>query len=486
MTALFDSPHLDTERCRRALESRDSRFDGWFIVGVTSTGIYCRPSCPTPVHPKPKNTRFFPTTAAAQRFGLRACKRCRPDATPGSPAWDLRGDLIGRAMKMIADGVVDREGVEGLANRLCVGPRHLRRLLTEELGAGPLALARAQRAQTARVLIETTSLAFADIAFAAGFSSIRQFNATVKEVFAVSPRELRKLGPTTKSAVTGLRLRLPYREPFDADQLFAWLAYRAIAGVAEGTTAYHRRALPLPHGYGRVELRPASRWVDATFELDDLRDLAVAVERCRRLLDLDADPAAVTDVLGADPALASTMKQHRGLRVPGTTDPTETAVFTVLGQQRSVVAAVTLASRIVERVRESASTDELKPFPTAAEIAQADLDHLGLTGRNITTTQAIASAVSDGHLVLEPGTDRVETRSRLLSINGIGPWSADYLALRALGDPDVLLHGDLVVRKSAAAAGLADLAERSTRWSPWRSYATHVLWAMQTKQEGPK
>ena len=257
------------------------------------------------MRPKQENVDFFPTTAAAQRAGFRSCKRCRPDATPGSPEWDQRGDLVGRAMRLIADGLVDREGVPGLAGRLAVGERHLHRLLVADVGAGPLSLARANRAQTARVLIETTDVPFADVAFAAGFSSIRQFNDTIREVFALSPTELRRRRREDGDpAAGGLTLRLPYRPPFDAPAVLGWLAARSVPGVEHTDDVSHRRSLRLPNGHGLVDLEPVDGYVSCRLRLDDMGDLAAAVHRVRRLLDLDADPMAVAATLDADPVMA--------------------------------------------------------------------------------------------------------------------------------------------------------------------------------------
>ena len=297
------SPLPDAEVCYRAMQGRDARFDGWFIVGVTSTGIYCRPSCPART-PRRANVRFFSTAAAAQGAGFRACMRCRPDAAPGSPEWDVRSDLVARAMRMIGDGVVERDGVSGLARRLGYTERHLTRVVQAELGAGPLAIARARRAQTARLLIETTSLPFASVAFAAGFASIRQFNETVREVFALSPTELRARGRRGDDQGPGaVALRLAHRRPHDARGALDFLAMRAVRGLeaADGGDAAYRRVLRLPNGFGRVTLAPGDGHVAATLALDDLRDLGAAVARCRRLLDLDADPVAIDDALRPRP-----------------------------------------------------------------------------------------------------------------------------------------------------------------------------------------
>ena len=292
----------DPDSCYLALTGRDSRFDGMFITAVHTTGIYCRPSCPATI-PKRENVSFFRSAAAAQRNGFRACKRCRPDATPGSPEWNVRADVVARAMRLIADGVVDRDGIKGLASRVGYSERQLNRLMTDELGAGPLALARAQRAQTARLLIETTMMSFTDIAFAAGFSSIRQFNDTINEVFALSPTAMRarqRRGVVGPGAVS---LRLAYRQPYCASAMFAFLGLRAVPGVESWDGATYSRSLDLPHGGGVIALTPADGAIRCELQLDDWRDLQAAVQRCRRLLDLDADPVAIDEVLSADPLL---------------------------------------------------------------------------------------------------------------------------------------------------------------------------------------
>src|SRR5437899_6362496 len=481
---------LDFERCYRAVESRDPRFDGWFITAVKTTGIYCRPSCPTPVRPKRENVSFYPTAAAAQLAGYRACKRCRPDASPGSPEWNVRGDLVGRAMRLIADGTVDRDGVAGLARRLAVSERHLHRLLLGELGAGPLAIARAQRAQTARVLIETTDLPFTDVAFAAGFESIRQFNDTVREVFALTPTALRTAGRRRADIAHGvLTLRLPYRPPLDWSALSAWLRVRALPGVAEVNGRIYRRALGLPRGAGVVALEPVDTHIQCTLRLESMADLTSAVRQCRRLLDLDADPLSVVEVLSKDRRLSSVVKKHPGLRAPGAVDGTELAIQAVLGQQVSLAAARTLASRLV-----TAHGDVIKiPDPTltpllpaADAIATADLSRLGVPATRRATLRALAQAVAAGDLALDPGADRVELHRKLTALPGIGDWTAGYIVMRALGDPDTFLPDDLGIKKAGARLGLADaraLIEHSAAWRPWRTYATYQLWATLADQE---
>ena len=344
--------HEDAERCVRAVRSKDARFDGWFFTAVLTTRIYCRPSCPA-VAPRPENMVFYPSAAAAQQAGFRACKRCRPDASPGSPEWNVRADLVARAMRLIADGVIDAGGVPGLAARLGYSVRQLERQLRAELGAGPLALARAQRAQTARLLIETTALPMSDVAFAAGFASIRTFNDTVREVFALSPSQLRERaarraaqGRRAEPAAGVLALRLPFRAPLVPDSLFGHLAATAVPGVEEWRDGAYRRTLRLPHGPGVVALTPQPDHIACQLSLADLRDLATAISRCRRLLDLDADPVAAADLLRADPVLAPLVGKAPGRRVPRTPDAAEFAVRAVLGQQVSTAAARTHAGRL--------------------------------------------------------------------------------------------------------------------------------------------
>ncbi len=483
---------LDQERCYRAVASRDARFDGHFITAVRTTGIYCRPSCPA-MTPKRSNVEFLPTAGAAQQRGYRACRRCQPDAVPGSPDWNLRADLAARAMRLIADGVVEREGVPGLAARLGYSERHLGRVLTAELGAGPLALARAHRAHTARLLVETTPLGMADIAFAAGFASVRQFNDTVREVYGVPPTTLRTeagrrrgTGPTVAGTLV---LRLPYRPPFDAEGLLTFFAARALAGVEsitiEGTGGTYRRTMRLPHGTATVELRPDAAHVLATLRLADPRDLGPAVARLRRLFDLDADPVAVDAALGADPALAPAVAAVPGIRLPGSVDGFETALRAVLNQQISVAAARTTASRLAADLGERlpaglAGEGPDLLFPTAAAIAERGAEVLTGPARRTVTVLALATAVADGSLVLDAGRDAVDLRAALTALPGVGPWTAGYLAMRLLGDPDELLASDLGVRRGATALGLpsdaAGLTARAAGWTPWRSYAATHLW----------
>ena len=483
----LDPAHLDAESCYRAVKSRDRRFDGVFYTAVRTTGIYCRPSCPART-PAFHNVTFHPSAASAQAAGYRACKRCLPDATPGSPDWDVAATAAGRAMRLIADGVVDREGVEGLARRVGYTPRHLTRLLTAELGAGPLALARARRAQTARVLVETTDLGFADVAFAAGFSSIRQFNDTVREVYAATPTELR--GRRRGHADPGdgddaARRAHAVRRPGAAR--LPRLPRRAGSRGAAGP-GWYARTLDLPHGPGtvRLELDDAAAtgqtaFVKAEFRLHDLRDTAAAVERARRLVDADCDPVAVDDQFLGDPVIGPLVRATRGLRVPGQVDGDETAIRTVVGQQVCVTGARTVTGRLVAAYGTPVETDIpglTHLFPSAATLASVDPEALPMPRSRGRALTGLAAALAAGDVALDRGADRDEVRAALVALPGIGPWTADYVAMRALGHPDVFLPTDIGVRNAVAGLGhdpVAVIAD-SDRWRPWRSYALMHLW----------
>src|SRR4051794_1062951 len=480
MTGAGNVDACDHERCYRAVTGRDSRFDGWFFTAVHTTGIYCRPSCPART-PLARNVTFFTTAAAAQAAGFRACRRCRPDAAPGSPEWDVRADVVARAMRLIADGEVERAGVPGLAARLGYSERQLHRLLVGELGVGALALARARRAQTARVLVETTELPMADVAFAAGFASVRQFNDTVREVFATTPTGLRRARRRGQDGAPPgwLTLRLTARAPYDAAEVLLFLGAHAVSGLEEWDGTTFSRVLDLPHGPAVVHLSPGpGTAVTARLRTTSLRDLGAAVSRCRRMLDLDADPAAVDEVLGADPALAALVAGAPGRRVPASPDAAELAIRAVLGQQVSVAGARTLTARLL-----SAGLPLPEPvgtlthaFPRPEALADADLTPVGLTGTRRRTVHGLAAALASGDAPLDPGADRTEAARALVAVPGIGPWTAALVGLRGLADPDVWLPGDLAVRRSLATLGSSD-ADAAGRWQPWRSYAVMHLWA---------
>jgi AraC family transcriptional regulator, regulatory protein of adaptative response / DNA-3-methyladenine glycosylase II len=511
-------PGSDDEQQYQAAISKDARFDGVFYIAVTSTGIYCRPSCPA-ITPKREHMRFYRTAAAAQEAGFRACKRCRPDASPGSPEWNIRADVVGRAMRLIADGVVDRDGVSGLAERLGYEQRQVRRLVTAELGAGPLAIARAQRAQTARVLTETTTLPLSEIAFAAGFTSIRQFNATIQEVFAVTPSELREArnrrgsraprarrrawgmaGPVSDPAAPGLiRLRLPYRPPIDLGRMFGFLAARAIPGVESVEDGRYRRTLLLPNGTGIMSVGAPDGdpgYVDCELQLEDLRDLTAAVQRCRRLLDLDADPEAITAALAASgPVLGTLALASPGRRVPGHVEGNELALRAVLGQQVSVAAARRLGARLVAAYGKPLERPEgtlTHCFPAVETLAAADPATLPMPRARAGALTGLATALASGDLSLDPGAERDRAEAQLLALPGIGPWTTAYIRMRALSDPDAFLPSDVGVLEalgrlgavptalhgpSARARATREAAELAENWRPWRSYAVQHLWA---------
>ncbi|WP_267941121.1 DNA-3-methyladenine glycosylase 2 family protein [Streptomyces sp. ST2-7A] len=520
---------MDDETRYAAVRGRDARFDGVFFTCVTSTGIYCRPSCPART-PKRENVRFLPSAAAAGSAGFRACRRCRPDAVPGSPEWNPRGDVVARAVRLIADGVVDREGVPGLAHRVGYSPRQLQRRLIAELGAGAGALARAQRAHTARLLLQSTELPITEVAFAAGFASVRQFNETIRELHDRTPGELRAaVGRARRSAGGGrlagspagpgarggptpgeaLRLRLPHRGPYAVREILDFLTRRAVPGIEEVSGApgarRYRRTLPLPHGHGVLEIREDEALRDLAedsgnhpengsgggrlpvlLRLTDHRDLTAAVQRVRCLFDLDADPFTVAERLGGEPLLADAVRRRPGLRSPGAIDPVEAAVRAVLGQQVTVAAARTLTGRLVAALGTPLPVPDgglTHLFPTADALAAAPLgpeDLSGLPAARRRTLHTVAEALADGRVRLDPGADREETERALLALPGIGPWTAGYLRMRALGDPDVLLTGDAGVRAGLARLGVdpAGSAPLTEAWRPWRSYAVHHLWRL--------
>ncbi|MET9364854.1 AlkA N-terminal domain-containing protein [Streptomyces sp. NPDC006632] len=445
---------MDAEAQYEAVSSRDARFDGEFFFAVATTGIYCRPSCPA-VTPRRKNVRFFPSAAAAQGNGFRACRRCRPDAVPGSAAWNARADVVGRAMRMIGDGVVDREGVPGLATRLGYSTRQVQRQLTAEVGAGPVALARAQRAHTARVLLQTTSLPVTEIAFAAGFASVRQFNDTIRQIYARTPSALREEAGTRAvrpgvATAAGVPLRLAYRGAYAVKETFDLLAAEAVEHVEAVTggpgSRIYRRTLRLPHGTAVVavdEAAPAHTavrqgWLEARIHLTDLRDLTTAVQRLRRLFDLDADPYAVDERLGADPLLAPLVARTPGLRSPGAADPDECAVRALAGRDRAAALVETYGKRLDVPC---GTLTHLFPEPAA------------LAAHPDQRIAALATALADTALRLDAGADREEAVRVLRTLPGMDDETVAVIRTRALGDPDV-----------GAATG-------EDAWRPWRSYA---------------
>ena len=488
----------------RAIDARDTRFDGQFFTAVSSTGIYCRPSCPART-PKAENVTFYETSAAAHEAGYRACKRCLPEAVPGTPAWNIRSDIAGRAMRLINDGVITREGVDGLAQRLGYSARQLNRILSNELGAGPLSLARASRAQTARTLLVSTGMLLADVAFASGFNSVRQFNDTIGEVFAMTPTALRASGArsgqrrgTVVAAPAGLTLNLPYREPFDPG-ILDFLAVRAVPGIElagtgpDGSRTYGR-TLRLAGGSASFSVKyspsAAGKPLQLTASAVDLHDLPALLSRVRRLFDLDADPQSVDDTLALDPRLVDSVRAIPGIRVPGAVDPQELLIRAMIGQQITVAAARTALTQLsaAGSPARDGSPGLERLFPTAAELASHGRALLRGPQRRIDSIVAAAEAMATGALDFGYGDDVSGLEQKLLPLPGVGPWTVGYVAMRVLGAPDVFLANDAAVRNGLkampAGTGLsADFREVS----PWRSYATLHLWrAAATSRPGSK
>jgi AraC family transcriptional regulator of adaptative response / DNA-3-methyladenine glycosylase II len=472
---MLDTMHDDFEACWRASASRDRRFDGRFFVGVHSTRVYCRPICPAPPA-KRENVRFYPTAAAAEEAGLRACRRCRPETAPGTPEWLGGSAIVSRGLRLIADGYLDGHTITDLARELCVGERQLRRLFLEHLGAPPHAIARQRRLQLARMLIDQTDLPMIDVAAASGFRSLRRFNASVRTAFGRPPTELRRSARRrSNGAVT---LRLPYRPPLAWEPLLEFLAARTIPGVEEVRGEAYRRTVRTESGGALVEIAPASEAAELILKLelpsvDALRGLVTGV---RALFDLDADPLAIHSSLQGLSGVAP------GLRVPGTLDPFELAVRAVLGQQITVQGARTLAGRLVERFGDvlAERRGELTHlFPAPAALVDAPLESIGLPQARAETIRLLARTVTEG-LDLAPTSAPDEVRARLLAIPGIGPWTVEYVAMRALRDPDAFPAADLGLRQALAVNGrpasAADVERRSAGWRPWRAYAAAHLW----------
>ena len=498
---------LSFDACYRAASGRDRRWDGRFYLGVTSTGIYCRPSCPAR-KPKPENCRFFPNAAACVAAGFRACKRCRPDALPGSRDWDHRSDLVARAVRSIRDGAVDAVGVPGLASSLAVSERHLRRMLFDEIGATPLQLARTRRAHAARTLIEQTTLSLTDVAFAAGFGSVRQFGETMREEFGVAPSQLARGILQDRPDLSSLgspsvALRLQTRAPFDRRATRAFLAAHAIPGrdsIGADPESPTLHAIDVPGGTAAVTIawhdipevalqQPGMLGVPVSLALPSLADTMPAIQTVRRMLDLDADPAQLAAAFDADPVLAPLVAARPGLRLPGAREPHEFALATVLGQQVSLAAARTLQGRLVAAYADPAELDTTTPAEgqhafagrisvarIAAETPEALQATLRITGARAATLQGLAQAI-EGGLDIGPGADRERARAELIALRGIGPWTVELVAMRALGDPDAYPSGDLILRRALGVASAREAERTAEAWRPFRGYATQFLWA---------
>jgi len=476
---------LDRDRCYEAILARDRRFDGRFFVGVRTTGIFCRPICPART-PLLRNVQFYSCAAAALSAGFRACRRCRPESAPGTPAWLGSSAIVARALRLIEGGALDGADVEQLAARLGVGARQLRRLFGRHLGASPAEIARARRVHFARALVDETSRPITEIAFAAGFASVRQFNHAFRASFGRAPREVRRgSAGRAAGAADALALRLPYRPPFDWDGLARFLAGRAIAGVERVTPASYARTIELASGVGWIEVMPLRGEPALLLRVHApwSTELLGVVERVRRIFDLAADPLAIADALGASATLRPHIAARPGLRVPGAWDGFELGVRAILGQQVSVRGASTLAARLVRafgKPIESAPAGLSHLFPTPAALADADIASLGMPRSRADAIRGFAAAFARGDLALDGALGLDDTVAKLTTLPGIGDWTAQYFAMRALGEPDAFPASDLGLRKALAGGGApvsAAQAERmSTPWRPWRSYAALALW----------
>jgi len=484
---------LDPTHCYEAVLSRDRRFDGRFFAGVVTTGVYCRPVCP--VKPaRPENVRWFPCSAAAEAAGFRPCRRCRPETAPGTPAWSGTSAVVSRALRLIAAGALDESGVDGLADRLGVGARQLRRLFAEHLGASPAQVARARRVHFARTLVDETDLPMTQVAFAAGFGSVRDFNHALRATWQRSPTELRRTrgarGPLANG--DGLVVRLPYRPPVDWPALLAFLAPRATPGIEAVADGVYRRTIAVGDAPGTIEVRaaPGEPHLLMRVRLPRPERLLHVVERARRLFDLDADPALIANHLGRSRLLAPLVARRPGLRVPGAWDGFELAVRAILGQQVTVRGATTLAGRMVREFGTPLAQAEdglTHRFPAPERLADADLVSIGLPRARAATIRALAAAVARGELGLAASRALDEAVDRLVAIPGIGNWTAHYIAMRALGEPDAFPAADLGLRRALGTGGTrltaARVAQLAEAWRPWRAYAALHLWTSLAGQE---
>jgi AraC family transcriptional regulator of adaptative response / DNA-3-methyladenine glycosylase II len=476
---------LDAEALDRARISRDPRFDGKFFIAVATTGIYCRPICPSR-YAKRANVRFFGTPAAAETAGFRPCRRCRPEAAPGTPAWLGTAAVVRRALRLINDGALDEGSVEVLATRLGIGPRHLLRLFLRHVGASPLAVAQTRRLHFAACLLEQTALPITQVALAAGFGSTRRFNDAFASTYRRTPRDLRRSARRAGAGEPGeeVVLCLAYRPPYDWPHVRNFLATRAIPGVERVDARGYARAVPCDGGAAIICVNavPGADALQLRVSGAPPATLLQLATVARRVFDLSADPARIRAELGTDPLVGPLVRHRPGLRIPGMWDPFECAVRAVLGQQVSVAAGRTFAARLTRHAGAPirGGADGLTHlFPTPARLVDAPLDGIGLTGARVRTLRALARATLDGDV--DFAATAAELAAALTALPGIGPWTAQYVLLRALGEPDALPSADLVLRRLAATSPrlltAAQLEERARSWQPWRGYAVMHLWA---------
>jgi AraC family transcriptional regulator of adaptative response / DNA-3-methyladenine glycosylase II len=471
---------LDALACDRARRSHDARFDGRFFIAVTTTRIYCRPICPARA-PKDEHVRYFPTAAAAEAAGFRPCLRCRPESSPGTPAWLGTSGVVSRGLRLIAEGALDGGDVEALAARLGVTGRHLRRLFVEHLGATPLGVALTRRAHFAKKLLDETSLPMADEAEAAGFGSVRRFNGHMRRTYARTPTALRRLArQRAEAGGDRYRLRLTYRPPYDWNAVLAFLAARATPGVERVDEGRYRRTIELNGRAGVVEVSQAAGGCALALDVrfPETRALLTIVEGVRRVFDLGADPAVIAEHLGTDALLAPVLARHAGLRTPGAWDGFEIAVRAVLGQQVSVRAATTLAGRVASQFGAAVELGDglTRLFPPPDRLAAAPLERLGIIASRAQTIRTLSRLVVDGAISFRGCGDPVRIATALQEIPGIGRWTAEYIAMRAFGEPDAFLSGDLVLRRIAGNCTPRALDAKAESWRPWRAYAVMLMW----------
>lgn len=478
--------------CYRAIASKDARFDGRFFTGVVTTGIYCRPVCPARV-PARRNVRFFPSAAAAQAAGFRPCLRCRPESSPGTPAWSGTSSTVARALRYIEAGALDEGNVDQLAVRLGVGERHLRRLFVEHLGAAPLAVARTRRLQLAKKLLDETSLPMVDVAYDAGFSSVRRFNAAVRDAYGRTPSELRRSGVDGDAGAgePHVMLRLAYRPPFDWARVGRYLAARAIPGVESFAGGTYARAVRFGDAEGAITVRQRPGRPELLLRVPNVlaRHLAAIVARTRCVFDLGAEPREITSHLARDPVVKRMMKRREDVRVPGAWDPFETTVRAILGQQVSVAGATTIAGRLVRALGTPLHVPVgtlTHTFPPPSAVRDAPLEKLGMPSARAETIRGLARELDRGVPLLEPGAGLDDAVARLTRLPGIGPWTAHYVAMRVFGEPDAFPAGDLGIRKAFAVRGTLpaerELNERAEAWRPWRAYVAMLAWTMEENE----
>jgi AraC family transcriptional regulator of adaptative response / DNA-3-methyladenine glycosylase II len=473
--------NLDRQVCSRARLTRDPRFDGKFFIGVVGSGVYCRSICPAPTA-KEKNVHYFATAAAAAEAGFRPCLRCRPECSPGTPAWLGTSNTVSRALRLIGESGLEDGGVEVLAERLGVGSRHLRRLFLKHLGATPIAVANTRRMHFAKKLIDETTLPMAQVALASGFGCVRRFNAGIRKVYRRTPTQIRRLARKTSMQPENRYLfRLRFRPPYDWKGMLAFLAPRATPGVEEVEGGVYRRSISVEgkQGYFEALLDEPNHAVVVQVQFGDPRSLFFITERVRAMFDLNADWAAIVQSLKTDPDLAARVENNPGLRVPGCWNGFELAVRTILGQQVSVKGATTLAGRLVKTFGQPfvAAGGITHIFPEPQVLANARLSSIGLTSSRAETIRALARAVRDGKIIFEGIADSESFLTRLCEIPGIGHWTAQYIAMRALREPDAFPSSDLGLLRALDLGSSRELERRSAAWRPWRAYAAMYLWS---------